>query len=1122
MKVTTFFLLCFALQSFARVDAQEVSLHMKQASLEKVLSALRKQVGVSFVVESALLKEANPVTVSFDKADLKSSLELIFQNQPIKFEIKDLAVYLSKKPLSDTRNNVKESITVINPTILQQREITGRVTDEEGNPLEGVTVSVKDMRKGTTTDVQGEYTLALPSGANILMFSGVGYETTSQNLNGKREINVTLKRFVSDLDEVVVVGYGTVRKGDLTGSIAQVDATKFSETPVVQLSDMLAGTVAGISLNQSPDAAGGGSMEIRGPNSLSAGGSPMIVLDGVIFNGSIADINPSDIETIDILKDASSAAVYGSRAASGVIHVTTKKGREGKPIVNFDTKQGISDVTNKRRGLGPDEYIQFRQDFFRTVNLNTPYHFYTHPDELPEGMTLDEWRQLSANPIEDDLREWMARIRLFPEEQENYVNGKTIDWFDQVIQPGRRQDYDLSVSGGQENVRYYLSLGYLKNEGVVVGDDFGAIRSRLNLDMDMNSWLTVGVNLQVSDRDESAVPASLGFYSNSPFGNMFDEEGNLVRLPHGHTNNPLLEVYRTSRLRKTTGLFSNLYADVKLPFNIKYRLSYQPRYEAFKHFSFTTTDKRLGGEPSDISEGTRDEYTHFEWMVDNILSWSGEFGDHGLDVTLLYNAEERKHWNSIQSNRNFAPNEHLGYHGLQFGDGPTITNDDWRSTGDALMARINYNYANKYLLTASVRRDGYSAFGQQNPHSTFPALAFAWRISDEPFFKVPELDDVKLRASWGVNGNRDIGIYSALAQISSNLWYDGSNPRTGVYNSSLANSGLRWERTESINFGADVSAFGNALSLTLDYYMMTTNDLLLERRLPIITGFSDIMSNLGELENRGFEFTVDANMFRNNENFRWTSALNFSFNRNKIARLFGDIGEYTILGETRTGEIPDFANNWFPGHAIDAIWDYNLLGIWQEHEAEEAARYGMRPGEFKGEDVDNDGSYNELYDKQFIGYTAPRYRIGFRNDFQIYGNFRASVFLRADLGHMGDFSRALNGGWENNDRRSRNVGPVPYWTPENPINDYARLDVNTSGYGGGLRVFKPRSFVRVQDVSVSYTFPNQLTDNLYLSNLRVYASARNLFTFTKWPDWDPESGTSPMPRVFTLGVNVSL
>jgi TonB-linked SusC/RagA family outer membrane protein len=540
--------------------------------------------------------------------------------------------------------------------------------------------------------------------------------------------------------------------------------------------------------------------------------------------------------------------------------------------------------------------------------------------------------------------------------------------------------------------------------------------------------------------------------------------------------------------------------------------------------SFTTISPQLGGVVNEVASGFRNESSNMNWMVDNLLTWNKKIGKHDIDVTLLANLEQNRYWATFMSNRNFTPNQQLGFSGLQFGNSPTISNNDTASKGDALMARLNYSFADKYLLTASVRRDGYSAFGLENPRATFPAFALGWIISNEKFFKVHFINRMKLRASWGANGNRDIGVYSALARTGSNLWYDGSATRVGVFNSSLANPGLSWEKTTSLNFGVDVGFFNNKIDFSADVYDKTTTDLLLNRILPRVTGFSNVTTNLGEVQNRGFEMTLNTrNLSR--QDFSWRSSLVFSLNRNKINSLFGNIGNYTLLGEQRTGDVPDFTNKWFPGYSIDAVWDYKIIGVWQLGEKAEAAKYNMQPGDFKAVDVNGDGKYVDVQDKQFIGYTVPRYRLGLRNDFTFLKNFTASVFVRADLGQVGPYNVALNGGFESDDRWNRNVGPVPYWTADNPNNEYARLNVNTGSYGGGLMVYKPRSFVRVQDVSLSYAVPAAASSRIRLNNLQFFGSIRNLATFTRWPGWDPESrqeGMEPMPRTFTVGLNCSL
>jgi TonB-linked SusC/RagA family outer membrane protein len=602
---------------------------------------------------------------------------------------------------------------------------------------------------------------------------------------------------------------------------------------------------------------------------------------------------------------------------------------------------------------------------------------------------------------------------------------------------------------------------------------------------------------------------------------MFDANGNLKRYPHGHSDNPLLDTYRTDLMNKTNSLFTNMYANIKLPLGFNFKVSFQPRYQTTKYLSFINISTKLGAIANEVPSGERRESSTMNWMVDNLLTWKKEIGIHNFDVTLLANIEENQYWSTTQTNKNFKPNQELGYHGLQFGDTPGITNNDTRSTGDALMARLNYTLMGRYLLTASVRRDGYSAFGTKNPRATFPAFALAWVVSDENFFNVDLINRLKMRLSWGANGNRDIGMYAALANTGSSLWYDGTNTRVGVYNTTLANPGLRWERTASFNVGLDIAILKNRIDLTADAYDMTTTDLLMNRILPRVTGFTNITTNLGELGNRGFEMTLNT-INVSKTTFTWKSNFVFSLNRNKVNKLFGDIGTYTLLGKEQTGDVPDFTNQWFPGQPIDVVWDYKIVGIWQTEEAAEAAIYNLLPGDFKAVDVDGDSKYVNLLDKQFIGYDAPRYRLGLRNDFTFLKSFTASFFVRADLGFIGQYSDALNRGYESNDRWNRNNGPVPYWTADRPNNEYARLNPIVASFGGGIMIYKPRSFARLQDLSLSYDLPSELAQRIKLNNLQVFGSIRNLATITKWPGWDPESGMNPMPRTYTFGLSFSL
>jgi TonB-dependent starch-binding outer membrane protein SusC len=1003
----------------------------------------------------------------------------------------------------------------------QQRVVSGTVTGSNNEPIPGVSVLIKGSTVGTTTGTEGKFTLSLPETAKILVFSFIGMQAQEVEIGSSNIYNVRLSESVLGLDEVIVIGYGTAKKSDLTGSVARVDGESIKLQAPTQATESLSGTVAGLYSNQATSAAGGGTLEIRGPSSLSAGTSPMIVLDGVIYNGSLSDINPADIATMDILKDASSKAVYGSKAASGVILITTNRGQSGKPVINFSSKVGFSTTTHDYKPFGPEDFLKLRRDVLRSSEVKPAYYFF-NPNELPSNVSVAEWRSYSPNPAADNIDEWLGRLKLYNVEIANYKAGKTTDFYDLCSGRGLRQDYDLSVGGATKDLKYYWSIGYLNNEGIIKGDKFSTIRSRINLDLNITDWLNVGTNTQLAFRDESSVLANLtGIGTYSPYGSMYNEDGTLRKLPNDYLTNPLENYYGQDRLRTISTLFSSIYAQLSLPYGFSFRISFQPRFNFTKDFNFWSSSTTTGSSTYKGGFGRRDESSSIEWMLDNLLKWNKKLGVHNFDLTLLANSEMNRSWSSRQENSNFAPNENLIYNALQFGSVPGLSDDDAKSTGDALMARLNYTLLDKYLLTASIRRDGYSAFGQKNPRATFPALAFAWQIHKEGFYKIPWMNQLKLRLSWGVNGNRDIGAYSALARLGSVQGYDGSSVESGVYSTTLANPGLRWERTESYNVGLDVGLFKNRINFSVDAYDATTTDLLLNRQLPPITGFSSITSNLGELGNRGIEATLNT-INVGNEQISWKSTLVFSMNRNKIKKLWGNIGDYKILGQNRNGELPDYTNQWFPGEARDVIWQYDIIGIWQLDETDAAAVYNLRPGNIKAADVNNDGKYTQVEDKKFIGYTAPRYRLGLTNEVTFLKNFSASLFIRADLGHLRQMSELTS---DRSTIDKTNFWSYPYWSPENPTNDYNKHDREMreqSWYESGIRWYKPTGFIRIQDFNISYNLPKTLMQRARIQNLRVFCTIRNLLTFSKWPGFDPESGNTPMPKVYTFGLDLSI
>lgn len=1094
-----FLFICLSISSFQLVFSQseKISLNYRNTPIKTVFEYIEANTDYKFVYKTSEINTNQRISINETNRALSEVLTKIFQPLNIKYRLSN------------------KHIALFNPETVS---IKGVVVDAAGETVIGANIMEKgSTTNGTVTDIDGKFSISLPKG-HMIQISYVGYTSQEIMVVDKKDIKITIKENEQSLDEVVVIGYGSVKKKDLTGAISQVKASKYETQASTNALDMLNGTVAGFNSNIGTSASGGSSMEIRGPASLSANNSPLLVLDGVIFNGSINDINPSDIETIDLLKDASSAAVYGSRSAAGVIIINTKRGKGDKLAINFSMQVGMTDFGNEIKPNNLDGFLQRRQDFQQRLNPGKQEGYYANPNDLPAGIDVDTWQKYDAAYQTNPTDTWMNRMNLQNIEQENYRTGNTFDWYDAATDPGLRQNYDVNVSGGMGKTKYYWSLGYTDNQGYVIGDEYKTIRSRMNADSKVSEYLTVGVSAQFSNKDQSAIPLSLeNIAVQSPLGQPYDENGNMKWYPHddpGTTANPFLTHEYRDKFDITQNLFANIYADLKLPFGFSYKVSFINRYDWRKNYYFDPSTTPEGDKVGGF--GQRANSSLYEWQVDNIISWKKSFGVHDFYGTFLYNSEKKQTWSDTATNEGFLTSEALSYHQLGSGSAATIKNSDTYSTGTAIMGRLNYTLLDRYLLTLSVRRDGYSAFGMSNPYATFPSGALAWNLSDEPFFKVNWINNLKIRASYGLNGNRDIGIYDALAKLGTTKYLTEGNYISGIYSNSMPNSDLKWEKTKALNLGIDFSVLNNKLSGSLEYYDMKTNDLLLKRSLPTIIGYANVMSNMGELQNKGFEMTLNSRNIEN-KNFYWNSTFTFSLNRNTINSLYGEMvdvldADGNVIGQR---EADDVTNKWFIGESIDRIWDYESLGIYQLGEEEEAKSFGKAPGDVKLFDKDENGASTQE-DKVFQGYKKPQYRLGFRNDFTLFENFQISAFFRADLGHYGTNGTLMHTS-QTEDRI--NAYALPYWTPENPTNEYTRLNtVNNPGF----TMYQSRSFLRLQDLSISYRLPQELTKKMHIGGCKVYLSGRNLFTVTKWSGWDPESGNTPMPRIFTFGLDISL
>lgn len=1070
------------------------------------------------------IEQSSQFHFAYSKGDVRNkSVDIL----PGNWNLRSLMDEISKQGQFSIRR-INETITLTKvgdialPEVSErtdvQNTISGQITDEVGEPLPGATIQEKGTTNGTITDIDGNYSLSVPEDA-LLSVSFVGYVTQEISANGRTVINITLKSDIAALQEVVVIGYGTVEKRDITGAVASFDEKALDRQAANSITELMRSALPGLNVGLSVNAEGSSDILVRGRTSLGASNSPLIVVDDVIFQGDLSSINPADVASVNVLKDASAAAVYGSRAAAGVVIITTKKGSTGKPTINIRSNFGLNHAGVIEESYGPGEYFDYRADVYERLEPGRPLGYFQNPENLPAGVTLNDWLDYdglsgTSTPAEDI---WLGRLQAEQIEIDNYKAGNTLDWEDIIFQTGLRSNNTISLSGKTDDFSYYTSLGYVSNEGISYYRTYESLRGRINFEAKVNKAISVGINMQANSENEpTSLPADeSNLDRQSPFGSLYYDDGSIRHLTYDETlaGNPLLYEYRDN-YRKNREVFSNIYAKVNLPLGFSYRINWTNRLLNTQDYRFQPVIMSLG---SGGDNGSRNEYLTQRWMVDNIIKWNKTIADiHNFDVTFLYNIEEGKTWESEQSNSNFSPNDKLSYHNLTIGENPVISANDTRYTADAMMGRLNYGLMDRYYLTLTLRRDGYSAFGKSNPRAYFPAVSFAWRISDEAFFQSSDLvDNLKLRLSWGRNGNREIGIYSALSRLQAISYIYDQSSVFGVRASDLANNDLKWESTESYNIGLDFGILNSRINGSLDLYQSVTNDLLLQRTLPILTGYESVYANLGEVQNKGLELALNSINIDQGK-FSWRSTLSFWMNRNKITHLYGDMVDVLDENDNVIGqrEEDDIANNWYIGHAVDEIFDYNIIGVWQLDEVDDALIYGREPGDFKIQDVNEDGVI-DFDDKVFLGYKDPRYRISLRNDIYL-GNFDFSILMNSFLGYKGANNERFN--YRVQQQRLNKI-KTPYWTPENPTNEWARLSSKNSS--PATNYWLNKSFMRIQNITVGYNLPQTFLQRIEVQKLRIYANVQNLPGFSAWEyNWDVET-SEPTPLIYTLGIDLS-
>lgn len=964
-------------------------------------------------------------------------------------------------------------------TLSAQRKTTtvrGVVTDAQTQePLVGVTCIVEGSQKGTTTGIDGSFELQLAKSDQAITFSYVGYKTQTVDWAGQTSLNIELNEDAALLDEVIVVGYGSQKKSDITGAVGSVSKDRIEKMVSTDIAQMMQGAVPGLNVMTTEAGANpegqSGLMLIRGRNSISASNEPLIVLDGVPYWGAISDINPGDIASIEVLKDASSAAIYGSRGANGVILITTRQGTEGKVKITYDGYYAIQTVANFPHIMNGDEYVEYKRGWEDDGDDN--------PDDT--GLNATE----RAVYEDGSWRDWT--------------------WKDLLTRRGSSMRHSISATGGTKALKYNVGLNYLRNEGVIINDQYQRAQLRTNLTVNLTSWLTYTTNTMLTWSDNSgATPKFVDVFNKSPLLRPFNEDGSINILPDASNEkrvNPLesqlYDDYNAQYKVSTSNSFK-----AKLAKGLTYTLNTGIQYFSTEHNEYQ--GRNTAAMKSYNGWGKISNKKKFAYSLENILNYQRNFGKHGLFLTLVYSFESNTNRIDELEGTDF-PNDLLSYNGITQAKQLTPYISKTETKLISQMGRVNYDYDSRYLFSFTVRRDGYSGFGTSNKWGVFPSVAVGWNIANESFFERAKeyVNTLKLRLSWGRNGNQAISAFQTISKLGNSDYVDGTGLAAGYSPSSLGTPNLSWETTESFNIGLDYALLQSRITGEINFYRNNTYDLLLQRSISSVNGLESIWQNIGKTRNEGVEFTISSTNI-NTRKFRWKTSLNLAFIRTQIRDLYGN-------------GLDDVDNKWFIGSPIRVNYDYYITGVWQSHEANLAALYGAKPGYAKYDDKNGNGVY-DAGDRQIIGSPEPNVTWSVNNQFT-YGPLDLVIYIYGAHGMV-----------KGNPFYARNIlVPHNYWTPENPTNDYwSKDDKSANQYIASKTVtpgyYQRADFWRIKDITLSYTLPKQWLSRLGVSNTRVYFSCKNPFTFTDYTGMDPEldeQRAKPVYQEYIFGLNLT-
>jgi TonB-linked SusC/RagA family outer membrane protein len=1086
------FLLCatvFGITTEKSFSQEKISIEVdKVVSVDEVFDIIQDQTKYRFLYPADLFTNAPKVQLRKGEIGVDELLKQSLSHSAVEFELSQKnRIVIRERNLNDEPAEVIQQ---------QQFVVSGVVYDEDGGPLPGASIVEMGTLNGTQTDFDGNFSLAVANKNAVLKISYIGFASKEISINGQENLIVILDVDASGLEEVVVVGYGTQKRRDLTGAVASISTQDIVRANPVQAAAALQGQVTGVNINKIKGRPGDGfTIDIRGLSSFgdSESSAPLVVIDGVV-GGDINAINPNDIAAMDVLKDASSTAIYGSRGANGVIIITTKKGVSGKPKVTYRNYTGIKVPTHL-----PD--MMNAQQFYNKNYVLRP----------------EETGRKPRNITDSELA--------------NVQNGRTVDWVDLITGAALQNSHDISLSGGSDRTTYDFSAGYLNEEGNTLETGFkrytikGGIQSTLNdkLKVGMSTYYTYSKqNLAGTESLRSAYrarPTGTVYYNDLlPQDQAQDKDWNGYAVFMGINDNqvihPSVEIDPENTVLETlrSSILANAYLDFTPVKGLSLRSSLSAAVSNQKagdyRGTFTKSQKTTLLPKSDLQTTDISSYT-----LDNTITYNLNSVSHNLTVTGLYSIfYEREQFSRLGVKD--LPFRSLWY---SMGDGEVTNNESFLSEQALIsyMGRVNYSFKNKYLLTVTGRTDGASVLSEGNKWQFFPSVALAWQLGEEDFIKDGNLfSDLKLRASYGEVGNAtSVRPYDTQSTISQTQYdFDGS-PAYGFAINNLANKNLVWERSKELNFGLNIGLFNNRISTSIEVYDRQTVDLILGDKLPNSTGFTDVVANVGEISNSGVEILLNTlNVVKND--FRWSSSINFTKNKNEVTKLAGGLTQ-------------DIGNNRFVGESVQPLYFYEVAGIWQTEEAAEAEVFGYKPGNVKIVDQNGDGKITEADDRIIVGSETPDYIMGIRNQFN-YKNLDFSFFIytRQGVSWKSNYLRGTFG--EVNGDRYNADASIDYWTSTNPTNSYFGLD-GAGGSGNAARdaiSVVDSDFVRVSDITLGYTLPTDLLGRLGLGHLRIYAQATNPFLFTKTKGFSPEynSGVNSddVPyAMYALGLNIT-